>query len=294
MLKSAYLQMFFAAGLAALWLISATGREWAHAAQRSSQGLEKPLIFGVAPQDSPARLAGKWSGFVRHVAQALDRPVRFATAKDSASFLKRLKDGRYDAAYADPYTVSLLQGRYEPVAKQVVSTDAGASQDYGVVVVRHDSAKQTLQDLAGEEIGFPGLYDFSASILPRAHMAAGGVNHTPVWMRNDRSVLIAVTRGVIPAGAAEISALRSLPERMKQDLRVIWTTQPVDLCEDMRNRPFGVIVRADMKPGDRARIISALVTLNGETLGAAGFDGFAPAKAATWEGLAELAEKVAP
>ncbi|MHC8510252.1 MAG: phosphate/phosphite/phosphonate ABC transporter substrate-binding protein [Rhodospirillales bacterium] len=285
---------FFAAALLGAVLAVLPAEPGAEGADLRVSALKKPLIFGVAPQDSASRLAERWSGVVRNLASTAGRPARFATAKDSEIFLERLRKGGYDAAYVDPYMVGLLKGIYEPVAKQVLTDDAAEAADYGVIVVHRNSAKRTLEDLKGVQIGFPGPYNFSSSILPRAHMTAVGIEHTPVWTRSDMSSLIAVARGVMKAGAAEISALRRLPDAMKRDLRIVWTTRPSDLCAGMQNRPFAVVVRKDMKPGDRAQILSGLITLNKHSRNAVGFKGFAPADAKTWEGLGNLARKIAP
>jgi phosphonate transport system substrate-binding protein len=156
----------------------------------------KPLSFGIVPQQSAARLARLWTPVCRWLSERTGQTVVFKTAKDIPTFEQRVAAGEYDIAYMNPYhyTVFSIDPGYRAFARET------EKRIRGIVVVKKDSAYQSIGELAGMTLAFPAPAAFAASVLPRAYFKKNGIEITPRYVKSHDSVYLAVARGLYPAG----------------------------------------------------------------------------------------------
>ncbi|GGB49512.1 phosphate ABC transporter substrate-binding protein [Roseibium aquae] len=178
------------------------------------------LFFGVVPQQSATRLAEMWVPFLNALEERTGLSITFATAKDIPTFELCLLEGAYDIAYMNPYHYVAFHDTsgYRAFAKQA---DKALK---GVLVTRRDSGIQSLEDLNKAEVAFPSPAAFGASVLPRAEMAALGIEIEPVYVKSHDSVYRAVDIGLFPAGGGVLRTFESLPEDLKSRLHVFHET----------------------------------------------------------------------
>jgi phosphonate transport system substrate-binding protein len=219
---------------------------------------DRPLSVGIVPQQSPGELARLWTPVLKYLEQQTGVPLQFETAKDVATFDKRLLAGEYDIVFANPLVYAMaLRPRlgYEAFAREKDRSLVG------LLVVRKDSRYQTLADLAGSELAFASEAAFAASIIPRAQLDKQGIAFTPHYVGSHDSVFLAVQKGLYAGGGGVARTLAMLPEPVKSQLRVLWTSASYP------PHPFAAHPRV---PADVVlRLQAALISMNGGEAGKA-------------------------
>jgi len=178
------------------------------------------LTFAIVPQQSAMRLAEIWIPLLERLSQISNLDIRFATAKDIPTFEACLSKGAYDIAYMNPYhyiTFQAISG-YRAFAREK------GKMLKGLIVVHRDSGARSLEDLAGMTIAFPSPAAFGASVIPRAELAARGIDFTPTYVVSHDSVYRAVAAGIVPAGGGILRTFNNLPPDIRTELKVIYET----------------------------------------------------------------------
>lgn len=216
---------------------------------------EKALIFGIVPQESASKLADQWTPVMLHLSERLERPVRFATAKDIPTFEQRVLAGQYDIAYMNPYHyVEFSQAPgYRAVARE------SGKQIQGLVVVGESHPAQTLKDLEGVTIAFPAPAAFAATILVRAELETLGVSYTPRFVSSHESVYLNVSRNFAAAGGGIERTFSSAVGDGLKGLRVIWRSK--------KYTPHAFAVHPDLREGEVSAIQAALANLGNDEAG---------------------------
>jgi phosphonate transport system substrate-binding protein len=199
--------------LMVLFAVAAAGETGAEGAERYS--------FGIVPQQSASKLARSWAPLLQYLGEQAGVDIRFRTAPDIPEFERRLAAGEYDLAYMNPYhyTVFSREPGYRAFAK---ATD---SLIRGILVVRADSPIQSPRELDGATIAFPAPAAFAASVLPRAFLQRESIAFTPKYVASHDSVYRTVAQGLYPAGGGVMRTLNSVEPEIREQLRVLWTTE---------------------------------------------------------------------
>ncbi|MFT6103003.1 MAG: phosphonate transport system substrate-binding protein, partial [Candidatus Endobugula sp.] len=111
----------------------------------------KNYSFGVVPQQSAQRLANLWGPVFAYVSKETGVKLQFKTAKNIPEFEKRLMAGDYDFAYMNPYHFTIFN---QNPGYRAVAVRKGQPIK-GIIVVRKDSAIQSLEELEGQTLAFP-------------------------------------------------------------------------------------------------------------------------------------------
>jgi len=251
------------------------------------EAVNRPLSVGIVPQQSPDELARLWTPVLKYLETKTSLALHFETAKDVATFHKRMVTGAYDIVHANPLA-------YATVLHPRLGYEAFACERdrklVGLLVVRKDSAYQSLSDLAGTELAFPGEDAMAASIIPRALLDRQGIRYTPHYVGSHDSVYLAVEKGLYAAGGGIARVLDLQPAHVKQHLRVLWTSlayPPHPFAADPR------VPAAAVK-----RLQAALIAMSGDASGreilkSLAFTGFMETRDADYESLRSLGYKLA-
>ena len=178
------------------------------------------LSFGIVPQQSATKLARLWTPICKYLSRQTGNRFVFKTAKDIPTFEKRLAAEGYDIAYMNPYhyTVFSIDPGYRAFAKE---TD---KRIQGIVVVKKDSAYQSIRELAGKTLAFPAPAAFAASVLPRAYLKKNGIEIDPKYVNSHDSVYLTVSKDLYPAGGGIQRTFNNMPGATRGKLRILWTT----------------------------------------------------------------------
>ena len=247
---------------------------------------KRPLSVGIVPQQSPGELARLWTPVLKYLEEKSGVPLQFETAKDIATFHTRMLAGEYDIVYANPLAYALvLHPRlgYEAFARERDRTLVG------LLVVRKDSRYQTLQDLAGSELAFPGEDAMAASIIPRALLDKQGIAFTPHYVGSHDSVYLSVEKGLYAGGGGIARVLAMQPTSVKDQLRVLWTSPAYP--------PHPFAAHPKVSAATVLSLQTALVAMNQEAAGLAvlkplALNGFMVSRDADYESLRSLGYKL--
>lgn len=192
-----------------------------HSSTSHKQPKPKKLLFGVVPQQSASKLAKKWVPIFKHLNRQLKLNIQFITAKDIPSFEKFLDQGYYDLAYMNPYHYTVVRetAGYEALVK------AKDKKIKGIIVVRKDSPYQVLEDLRQQTLAFPAPAAFAASILTQAQFSSANIHIEARYVSSHDSVYRTVAQGILPAGGGVMRTFNNLDPKIKDQLKVLWTTQ---------------------------------------------------------------------
>jgi phosphonate transport system substrate-binding protein len=257
---------------------------WASTAHSDSP--KRPLSVGIVPQQSPGELARLWTPVLKYLEEKTGLALQFETAKDVATFDKRMMTAGYDIVYANPlvYAVALHPRLgYEAFARE------RDRKLVGLLVVRKDSRYQSIADLAASDLAFPAEAALAASVIPRAQLDKQGIAYTPHYLGSHDSVFLAVAKGLYAGGGGVTRTLEMLPGPTKEQLRVLWTSA------GLPPHPFSAHPRVS---ADVVRQLqAALIAMDGNATGQAilkplAFTGFMATNDADYEVVRAMGYKL--
>lgn len=246
------------------------------------QQIEKQIYtFGIVPQQSASRLAALWTPIMLYLSEQTGLKIQFTTAPNIPIFEQRLAAGEYDFAYMNPYhfTVFHQEPGYHALAK------GKNKRIKGILVVRKDSDITVLEQLDQQMLAFPAPAAFAASILTRSYLSEIGVDFTAKYVSSHDSVYSTVAKGLYPAGGGVIRTFNNIPDEVRNQLRVLWTTQGYT--------PHAFAVHPKVKTEDQQKLQHALIqmeyTLNGMALlQSIKLKGIETAKSSDWDDVRGL------
>lgn len=239
----------------------------------------RTLTFGIVPQQSASRLARMWAPLMDRLGSELGISIRFETTKDIPTFEACLAAGAYDIAYMNPvhYTVFSEAAGYRALAHQ------SGKRLRGLIVVRKDSAIQSLADLEGAQVAFPSPGAFGASVVPRAELRGRGISIEPHYVKSHDSVYRAVIAGLMPAGGGVLRTFHAISDEMRDQLRIIYETEGYT--------PHAIAARSDLPDPLRQQIQSLLMDIADQSpdiVRSVGMKGFETAGDESWDDVRRL------
>lgn len=252
---------------------------------RAAQALPHYLRFGVLPLQSPTKLAAMFMPLTEDLQRTIGMPVQFVTAPSFSRYMRRVRKREYDLIYLNPltYTEARKSG-YHVIVKV-------AQEPFtGILVVRKDGPIKSLRPSElhpGLRLGFPDPNAFAATVMTRQYMEHEGINVKKLfhihYFGSQDSALMALYTGLVDMIGTWRPSLRSMPEHIRKQLRIIAETPP--------QPQMPIAVSASMPPQIRQRIKSCLLNLTHtpqgrKALAALGFKaGFVAADDAEYRGV---------
>ncbi len=237
--------------------------------------------FAFVPQQSAKKLAQKWQPVLDYLEQQTGDRYQFTTARNIPTFETRLADAQYDIAYMNPYHFTVFNEKpgYQALVKQ------RNKRIKGIIVVRKDSPIQSLDDLAGQTIAFPAPAAFAATLLTSAEFHLRNIQITPRYVSSHDSVYLNVARNFMPAGGGVMRTFGNTDPKIRQTLRVLWTTPEYT--------PHAIAVKQSLPAEVSTRLQQALLTMHQSETGIAllknvNFNGFEPAENQDWDDVRAL------
>lgn len=229
--------------------------------------VEKSLRFGIVPQQSPSHTAKIWEPLISYLSQQIGVTLRFQTARDMSTFEQRVSMGEFDIIYVNPYHYTIVHNSvgYDVFAAEI------KRELRGIIIVAANSPLQKISELHNRKLAVPGLTAFAAAQLPMRALQQQNIVVEPVAVSSHESVMLAVVRGVYPAGGINQKMLNDASPALREQLRVLWRS------EAYTPHPFAAHPRVDAQLV--AKLLAAMramsTTAEGQTmLKEAGLNGF--------------------
>jgi phosphate/phosphite/phosphonate ABC transporter binding protein len=200
--------------------------------------------------------------FRQYLESELHRPVEVVVAPSYAETLEALRRGDADAAMLGEYASRRAEqeGGIEPLVAPVAA-DETVPTYRSAIITRSDSGLHELSALYGVTFGLVDEQSTSGYLVPRAMLREAGLDPDAdlsiQLFGHHRSVVEAVIRGDVQAGAAHESRLRPPSPEAGPDyarLRVLARSQPI---------PLGpLVVRASLDSRTRSLLAQAMLRIH--------------------------------
>jgi phosphonate transport system substrate-binding protein len=180
-------------------------------------------VLGVVPQAKSEKLQSVWRPIIK-IFKKQGINIKFVGAPNIPEFEKRLKAGKYDIAYMNPYHLLMAnksQG-YQPIARDT------SKKLQGILVVRKDRKMNNVEDLKDGNMAFPAPNALGASLLMRAELAEQhGMKLHPTYVKTHTAVYRNIANGNYSAGGGVMRTFNAQPQSLKDQLKIVYKTQEV-------------------------------------------------------------------
>lgn len=185
---------------------------------------DKPVYwFGVVPQLTKLSVHRDWTPLTEYLSHQTGVQIRLRLYDSIPEFETSFLKGEPDFAYMNP--IHAVMAKKAQGYLPIVRDDA---QDLtGILVVRADSAYQTVQDLENRTVSFPSPNAFAASLYMRMLLSEQekvsfktryDVTHSNTY----RQVLM----GKADGGGAVLQTFDKQRPEVRENLRIIYQTPP--------------------------------------------------------------------
>ncbi len=179
--------------------------------------------FAIAPQQSRDEIMHRWGPIVDYIKHATGLDLELTTGKDIPSYQDDVKNGAFDFAFVNSYHYTLA---HESAGYNAYARQQGA-KTVGIIVVKKDSPIQSVADLNGLTMAFPAPTAIAGTILQMSYLKTKSIEVRPTYVTTLDNVYSAVARGLYPAGGGEMRTFESMDSTMRNDLRIVWTAEPM-------------------------------------------------------------------
>lgn len=245
----------------------------------------EPLVFAIHPFLPPADLQARFTPLANLLGAATGRPVIVRVGRTYEEHDEAIGTDAVDIAYMGPAAYVSVVSRYGPkpiLARQVVHGDPMLR---GEIIVRQDSAIESLQELKGKRFAFGDRLSAGSYVVAAAMLRQAGVPESALGSRSflgsHKNVALAVLAGDYDAGAVDEQVFDAYAER---GLRSLAPQTPVP--------EYLVITSAKLPAALRDTLRRTLLHLQDSAEGRAAMAGlepdftqFVPAQDSDYDGL---------
>jgi len=127
-----------------------------------SYALATQITLGVVPQQSPLKLAKKWSSITKYLEKETGIEVIFKTEQSIPKFENKLYAGEYDISYMNPYhfIVANKNQNYEAFIR-------AKKNIVGILLAKDKKVNFNIKNLENKTFLFPAPNAFAATLLPK-------------------------------------------------------------------------------------------------------------------------------
>lgn len=246
-------------------------------------GSEMPstlLRFAIVPQQSPRELAKRWGPIIQYISERSGVPLQFQTANSLTTYQQEMKAGVYDISFINAY----YYVAFSKEAGYKVFAQEKDAKFIGIMVVRKESTVQTIEELEGKQLAFPGPTAVT-SMLANTHFKTKNIRFSTHYVISMDSVYRAVAKGLFPAGLGETRTFGSMEPEIRDQLRILWSADPMP--------PFTFSAHPRVPAASLQKIQQAMLAMAEdpkglELLKAINMKGFAAAQASEYESVRKL------
>ncbi len=205
---------------------------------------EKNYSIGVVPQFEARRTAKIWQPILDEINQLSGVKLALKASPNIPTFEKQVYEGAFDFSYMNPYHAIVANKKqgYTPLLR-----DNGRNL-FGIIVVKKDSPILSVSELDGTTVAFPSPNSLGAALLPRAEFDRKfNIKVNELYVKSHSSVYLNVLLGKTAAGGGVQKTLSQQPEKIRDNLRILYKTAAVP------PHPLTVHPRVDKSVRDKVR-----------------------------------------
>ena len=246
---------------------------------------ERPLVFGVLNQQSPALTAERWNPILHYVGAAAGVALQLRMGRTVQETDAMMGRGEFDFAF----TNHNFQPEFAGVGYRVIARWGGEPMR-GVIAVPRESPLRRLEDLRGKRVAFPSRDAFAAYAVPMLALRQAGVSVEEVLAANQDGVLAQLKARRVDAAAVNARFLARYAEREGFKARDVFVS---DAYPDL-----AVIVHPRVPAATAERVRRAFLAMKedpaaAEILQRAQSSGFEPATDRDYDGVRRVYRLIA-
>ena len=250
----------------------------------SAEAQERPLVFGVLNQQSPALTAERWNPMLAYVSAVSGVPLQLRMGPTVEATDAMMGRGEMDFVF----TNHNFQPEFDSVGYKVIARWAGEPIK-GVIAVPVDSPVKTLKDLEGARVAFPSRDAFVAYAVPTLALKHASVRVQEVFAANQEGVLAQLKAKRVDAGAVNSRFLAQYSERESVRFREIFVS---DAYPDLAVIHHPRLPAATVEKVRRALVGMAKDPAAAPILEKARSRGFEPATEREYEGVRRVYRQI--
>ncbi len=180
----------------------------------------KIISMGVIPQFSAKKIMRMWRPLAKYIKLETGLLIDIQAAPSIFEFERRLQQGEYDIAYANPY----LYVRAHEWQGYMAFAREQDKMLKGLIVTSISSQIQSIRDLQGRTIVLPSNA-FAANQLVIAELKQQGISTINTFVRIHDHVYGGISQGLYSAGGGVLRTLNSMDRGIQRQLKVIYETK---------------------------------------------------------------------
>ncbi len=215
----------------------------------------------VVPQLTPVAIHKDWAPILEKLGAETGLTFELVVEPSIPAFEETLLEGTPDFAFMNPYHCIIAKRHkgYIPLLRD------SANMLEGILVVRKDSAINSLGELNEQSVAFPAPNAFAASLLIRAQLAKNHVNIIPNYVKTHSNVYRSVLIGDAMAGGGVNNTFEREPADVRDQLRILYVTP--------QSAPHALEANPRIPKAVRNKVIASFIKLSKDPANAAFFDG---------------------
>jgi phosphonate transport system substrate-binding protein len=185
----------------------------------------QPLELAVFPYLSTRAVLTTYEPLQHFLERRLGRKVLLITAPDMRTFLERTQRGEYSYVVTAPHFARLaqMQAGYVPLIRVERNL-------YGLLVVDKKSRARSVADLRGKVVATPDALAIISMLgveLLRKNGLEPGRDVTVRATASHNSAVLSVQRGDAAAAVTSATALKQMPDELRESVRTLASTEEV-------------------------------------------------------------------
>jgi len=189
--------------------------------------LATELTLGVVPQQSPLKLAKKWSSITKYLEQETGIKVQFKTEQSIPKFEKKLYSGAYDISYMNPYHFVVANK-----TQQYSAFIRAKKNIVGILLAKNDKVEFSTQNLKNKTFLFPAPNAFAATLLPKFEFKERfgfdiDKEARVIYVNSHDSVYKGISREIGYLGGGIIRTYNNFKDKNDKDnINIVYKTKP--------------------------------------------------------------------
>lgn len=188
-----------------------------------------PLRFGVLPQRSIVMTAEYWNPILSYLEKRTGIPLELKIERTAPEHARQVGLGSYDLVYSNHiFTTANAKAGYRILTRPAGPPIAGE------IVVLEDAPISRLEELDGQEVGFPSPAAFVAYAVTMDALQKRNISVKPVFAGNQEGIMAQLKAKRVLAASVNSLVMREYATRTLLRYRVLWRSP------DYLNLPIAV------------------------------------------------------
>ena len=173
--------------------------------------------FGVLSQRNVVKIAQYWNPILNYVSRKTEIKLDLSVESSGPKSNEATKNGDYDFVYSNNiFQPRMAQADYHVILRPLEEAITGQ------IVTLNDSPIHSLNDLAGQSLGFPSKGAFVGYALPMDHLLRSNISVIPEFGANQEGIMAQLEMGKVQAAAVNNLVMRDYASLHHLRYRVLW------------------------------------------------------------------------